>query len=132
MGIDDSQERRVTASELQELRKWIEGGFSHLRVEIREARTEAVQAHDRMRNDWTMLLKDSIEQRGRVDRIERDIHDAEVARVTKEKEDADAARSAAREAAEARRWLWAQVVSVAALVAGVFAWAIDKLGGRHP
>jgi hypothetical protein len=81
-----------------------------VRGEIKDARTEAVQAHERLRIDLTALHATSNETEWRVEQLEL--------------------RAIA--AKDERRWLYTQVVGVAAGVAAVFAWVVDTyLRVRH-
>jgi 1,6-anhydro-N-acetylmuramate kinase len=111
----------VTLPEIYRLLQSYGRDLQIVRSEIKEARTEAVMAHERLRNDLTELHATSNETEWRVSQLER------AAEIWK-KEYADRAATAKEE----RRWLWTQVVGVAAGVAAVFAWVVDTyLRVRH-
>jgi hypothetical protein len=59
--------------EVVEFRKEMQAGFTKLELSIREARAEAVSAHERMREDWQLLLKDSIEHGARLNQVDVDM-----------------------------------------------------------
>lgn len=97
--------------EIATFRAEMRDGFMELRDAIKEARIEANEAHQRIRQDWTDRLTEAIDHRGRILRLETD----------------------AKEAIESRRWFWPQVIAVAGLVSTVFIWLVDKLQWRaHP
>jgi hypothetical protein len=53
-------------AEVMAFRGEMKDGFARLETFIREVRTDAAEAHDRMRQDWQLLLKDSIAHEARL------------------------------------------------------------------
>lgn len=123
MSLHDESEggRRVTYNELQDFSGRMDVRFQSVMDAIKEARIEAREAHNRLREDWTDLLKTSIEHAGRMDRVEADVKSINAQRV------ADAA-----EASTERRYFWAQVIGVSSLVTGLFMWGVSLLKGARP
>jgi hypothetical protein len=94
--MDDNNSINVTVQEIYRL-------LQSQGRDIRAARTDAQSAHERLRTDLIELHEKSLETEWRVQQLE------ERAEATKEE----------------RRWLYTQVVGLAAGVAAVFAWLVD-------
>jgi predicted phage tail protein len=118
---DEQHERRVTHGEFQDFSKRMERRHEDVMGAIKDARVEARDAHNRLREDWIKLLTASIEHEGRMDRVEADVAAINTARATD-----------AKEATAASRFFWAQVVGVSSIAAGLFMWIASLLKGAKP
>jgi hypothetical protein len=63
-------------AEMTAFRTEILASLKRLEESMKDARTEAIEAHHRMREDWQLLLKDSIKYGARLNQIEDDVAQA--------------------------------------------------------
>lgn len=102
----------MTQEQFSELRTSFERGIAEIRKDIKDARVEAQEGHNRLRTDLQETSNLCREHEFRLNKIDDDVIADEKAKQAE---------------LDARRYFWPQVIAVAALSAGLFMWVADKL-----